>query len=401
MGTKSYDIITLGGGLAGLALAKGMAEHGASVLVLESQTRFRDRVRGELMWPWGTAELVKLGIYDLLMDAGGHRVPWLDVYRGPKRMVHRDLVNTTTPGLPSTTFYHPQMQEVLSEAARAAGAEVRLGARVRGIRQDTSPVVVADIEGQEVEVKARLVVGADGRTSSARKWGGFKVQRDPDQIMIAGLLFDDLPVPDDAAHIFPYSKFGLSVLFFPQGHGRVRAYFCYPAERGYRLTGKADIQRFIEESLKTGVPAEYYAKARAAGPLATFSGAHTWVDHPYRCGVALIGDAAAAADPAHGQGLSKTVRDARVLRDKLLAHEDWDEAGHAYAEEHDRYYGINHTMESWASQMLFETGPEADARRGKAIPKWPKDPTRLLEPFYSGPDQVLDEAARKRFYGEE
>ena len=95
------------------------------------------------------------------------------------------------------------------------------------------------------------------------------------------------------------------------------------------------------------------------------------------------------------------MRDVRVLRDKLLAHEDWDEAGHAYAEEHDHYYGINHTMESWASQMLFETGPEADARRGKAIAKWPKDPTRLLEPFYSGPNEVLDEAARKRFFGEE
>ena len=141
--------------------------------------------------------------------------------------------------------------------------------------------------------------------------------------------------------------------------------------------------------MKTGVPAEYYAEAKAAGPLATFSGAHIWVEHPYQGGVALIGDAAATSDPTHGQGLSKAVRDARVLRDKLLAHEDWDEAGRAYAEEHDRYYRTNRTIEAWTTQLLFETGPDADARRAKALPTWPSDPTILLEPFYSEPDQPL------------
>ncbi|MFQ5933869.1 MAG: NAD(P)/FAD-dependent oxidoreductase [Dehalococcoidia bacterium] len=399
--TKTYDIITVGGGLAGSALAKGMAEHGASVLVLERETRMRDRVRGELMWPWGTAELVELGIHDILMDGGGHQVPWVDVYRGAERTVHRDLVTTMAPKLPSTAFYHPQMQEALIEAAGEAGAEVRRGAKVRGIKTSATPAVVAEMDGREVEIRSRLVVGADGRTSSVRKWGGFKVQRDPDQTLIAGLLFDDMPAPDDAAYLFPYAKLGLLGILVPQGHGRVRSYFCYPAQRGYRLSGKTDIQRFIQESLKTGVPAEYYTKAKVAGPLATFSCAHSWVEHPYRNGVALIGDAAAASDPTHGHGLSKTVRDARVLRDQLLAHEDWGEAGHAYAEEHDRYYEINHTIETWATQMLLETGPEADARRAKALPTWPSDPTRQLEPLYSGPDQPLDEADRKRFFGEQ
>ena len=401
MATKAYDIVTIGGGLAGSALAKVMAEHGASVLVLESQPRFRDRVRGEMMFPWGTAELVELGIYDLLMDAGGHSVPWVDVYRGSTKTVHRNLAETTSPKLPSTAFYHPQMQEALIEAAAVAGADVHRGAKVRGIKTGAIPIVVAEIDGHEVEIRTRLAVGADGRTSSARKWGGFKVQRDPDQTMIAGLLFDDMPAPDDSAHLFPYAKFGLSVLLFPQGHGRVRSYFCYPAKNEYRLSGKKNGQRFIAESLKTGVPAEYYTNAKVAGPLASFSGAHSWVDHPYQHGVVLIGDAAAASDPTHGQGLSKTLRDVRVLRDKLLANEDWDEAGHAYAEEHDRYYRVNHTIESWTTQMLFETGPEADALRAKALPTWPKDSTRQLEPLFSGPDQNLDDAARRRFFGEE
>ena len=56
MATTSYDIITVGGGIAGASLAKVMAEKGASVLVLERDAVFRVRVRGEAIMPWGTAE---------------------------------------------------------------------------------------------------------------------------------------------------------------------------------------------------------------------------------------------------------------------------------------------------------------------------------------------------------
>ena len=55
METTSYDIITIGGGLGGAALAKVMAESGARVLVLESEPQFKDRVRGEVMLSWGVA----------------------------------------------------------------------------------------------------------------------------------------------------------------------------------------------------------------------------------------------------------------------------------------------------------------------------------------------------------
>ncbi len=51
----NYDIVIVGGGLGGSALAKAMAERGASVLVLEREKQFRDRVRGEGVWPWGGA----------------------------------------------------------------------------------------------------------------------------------------------------------------------------------------------------------------------------------------------------------------------------------------------------------------------------------------------------------
>ena len=76
MSSRSYDIITVGGGLGGCALAKAMAEHGARVLVLEAETGFRDRVRGEAIMPWGVAEAQELGIYDAITASAGHLLPW-------------------------------------------------------------------------------------------------------------------------------------------------------------------------------------------------------------------------------------------------------------------------------------------------------------------------------------
>jgi 2-polyprenyl-6-methoxyphenol hydroxylase-like FAD-dependent oxidoreductase len=125
------------------------------------------------------------------------------------------------------------------------------------------------------------------------------------------------------------------------------------------------------------------------------------VDHPYKDGIALIGDAAASSDPSYGQGQSLTVRDTRVLRDQLLANDDWHKAGHAYAAEHDRYYAEVHKFTGWVYQLFYETGSEADDRRARGLPLLGEDPTRMPDAFFSGPEVPLDETARRRFFGED
>ena len=111
MAATTYDIITVGGGIAGSALAKAMAERGARVLVLERDSAFRDRVRGEAVMPWGTAEARELGIHDAIMAAGGRELRWWDSYQGSARTGHRDLVTTTAPRAAVIACYHPRMQE--------------------------------------------------------------------------------------------------------------------------------------------------------------------------------------------------------------------------------------------------------------------------------------------------
>jgi 2-polyprenyl-6-methoxyphenol hydroxylase-like FAD-dependent oxidoreductase len=398
----AYDIITIGGGLGGAAFARSMAERGARVLVLERETNFKDRVRGEGMTSWGSGEARELGIYDLLAGCG-HEVPWWDTCIGPMTVMHREMAATTPQGLPTLAFYHPKMQETLLAAAETAGAEVRRGVRAKSVTLGKSPSVEIESDGGKSErIEARLVVAADGRGSLARKWGSFAEKRDRDRLLISGLLFANTSAPDDTVRLANDLEHGTATILFPQGGKRVRTYFICGVDRGLRLQGDKDVSKFVAEAVKTGMPPEYFEGAQAAGPLATFEGADCWVDHPYKDGLALIGDAAAHSDPSWGQGLSLTLRDARELRDALSASDDWDAAGHAYAKAHDGYYNVIHTVEDWLTQFFYETGPEADARRQRAFPLIAQDPTRVPDAIFSGPEStVLSEETKRRFFAEE
>ena len=397
-----YDIITVGGGLGGAALAKAMAEHGHRVLVIEREDEFKDRVRGEQMGTWGAEEARLLGIYDLLVQSCANEMKWWDMYVGSMQVIHREFVDTTPQGLPNLTFYHPEMQETLLGAAKAAGAEVWRGARVCELELGSEPMVHVETGGEIRRLSARFVVGTDGRTSVTRKWVGFASVDDPDRLEISGLLFENMGIPEDAGNI-AYNPISLQIaLQFPQGGGRVRSYLARRRDGGPRLHGEDAAGVFIDESIKTGTQPSVFEGAKASGPLATFNGADSYVAHPYKSGVALVGDAAATSDPSWGQGLSLTLRDVRVLRDKLLADDDWDAAGHAYAEEHDRHFGAVHTTEDWFTQLFYEPGPEAGARRAAVFSTLEADPDRLPDTFQVGPDHVvIDDAARRRFFGED
>ena len=398
----AYDVITVGGGLGGAAFAKVMAEHGARVLVLERERQFKDRVRGEYLAPWGVAEARALGLHDMLRDTCGHALLWIETYLDSRPPRRRHLPSSTPHQASAMGLYHPAMQEGVLQAAEAAGAEVRRGVSVRGVRPGQVPSVVIDHDGHRAELRARFVVGADGRASRVRQWAGFPVHHDPERLYIAGMLLEEMPAPpEDTSSIAYNTQRGLEALLFPQGQGRVRAYLVHHKDAPYRLHGATHIAAFVEESIQAGIPATWYAGTHPIGPLASFSGAATWVGHPYRDGVGLIGDAAATSDPTWGQGLSLTLRDVRVLRDQLLSQEDWEAAGQAYAREHARYFGVVHTAEEWLTAMFHETGPAADARRAKALPLIAQDATRRPDVTASGPDCVLDEIARRRFFGED
>jgi 2-polyprenyl-6-methoxyphenol hydroxylase-like FAD-dependent oxidoreductase len=240
---EAYDVITIGGGLAGAALAKRLAENGKRVLVLEREVAFRDRVRGEQMHCWGVAEARTLGLYELLLESCGHEVRyWSDRLVGFSEFGRRDLVKTSPHHAGSLNFYHPNVQSVVIGAAAAAGATVRRGARVVELVSDELPGVRVHEDGNGERIyRARLVVAADGRNSVCRRWGGFHLERDSEGMVIAGVLMKDLAAPADRMSASLNPRFSMISLTVPLGGGRFRAYVSIPVELQYLLLDPAQL----------------------------------------------------------------------------------------------------------------------------------------------------------------
>ena len=402
--SQDYDLIVVGGGVAGSALAAGMAASGSSTLVLEAEVSFRDRVRGEAIMPWGVVDAKMLGLESALEQAAANSLTFWDSYQGPDRSGHRDLTRTTRAGEPVMACYHPALQEALLEHAQSSGADVWRGNRVSGVsvrEGGAPPSVLVERDGSQTRLSCRLVVGADGRGSPTRGWAGFSVNRDPERNLVAGVLLDNVALSDDATHAWLDTENGHFILNFPQGYGRARVYLCYAEGSARRYGGPDDILAVLGECIASGVPGEVYADAVPTGPLATFEGRTTWAESAYLKGVALVGDAAANTDPTWGQGLSMSFRDAHVLKELLISHDDWDAAGQAYAQARNEYFSVVHSMENWQTQLLMSTGPEADKVRGRAFRSWREDRTRNPDTFLSGPGDPLGEPERRRYFGEE
>ena len=378
-----------------------MAENGRKVLVIEREKQFKDRVRGEWTAPWGVAEIKALGLWDALLAAGGIPAPRLAGRIGPAELPIRDLTTESAIQLPCLAMYHPAMQEAVIAEAQKAGAEVLRGAKVTNVIPGKEPSVEYEVDGQTRTASARLVVGADGRNSMVRKLGGFQTEEDDSGNQLAGVLLDDVNCEEGLSNAIFNPFLGQIAFLFMQGGGRGRAYFGSRTKTAARLQGDADLPKLIELSVQTGAPATWYENAKQAGPVATFEGVDSWVEHPYKNGIALVGDAAQTSDQTWGQGLSITFRDARLLRDALLANDDWDAAGNAYAEAANWSYQHIRKLEGWQTLLMMDQSPEANEARMKVLPRLATDASILPDTHFCGPELApADDNAYRKLFGE-
>jgi menaquinone-9 beta-reductase len=312
------DVLIVGGGIAGSSLAYALASAGQSVTVLESSVEYEDRVRGESVMPWGVKEARNLGVEQVLLDAGAHVSPaWMQYAEGwpEPAMVPMSIMVEGIPG--TLNLRHPDACQALTDAAAAAGATV-----VRGVQDVTlstgQPVSITYSTDRTNEAHARMVVGADGRSSTVRRQAGISLRRDDPINYISGLLVDGLVgIPED--HDLLIGEGGLMFLLFHQGGGRARLYVGIGRSGQRRFAGPDAIAQFLAAWKPGCYPlSELVAAGSPAGPCATYPGDDTWTDTPFADGVVLVGDAAGHNDPIIGQGLSIALRDARMVRDLIL-----------------------------------------------------------------------------------
>lgn len=316
------DVVVVGGGIAGASVAFALARSGAQVVVLEATERFTDKVRGESMMPWGVAEAERLGVADVLRDAGAHTSSRWTRYGeglGEPSQIPVGLLVHGVPG--ALNLHHPTACQALLDAAGEAGVDVRRGVRDVRLASSGAPTVEFDHGGGAHRIECSVVIGADGRASAVRQQLDLDLHHTQATAAVVGLLVDGVHEPAVAAHddAVLETDQGMGLLLH-QGGGRARVYHVVPLDDRARYAGTPGADALLAD-LRASRPEarELLANATPAGPCASFPNIESWTDLPTRGSVVLIGDAAGQSDPTIGCGLSVAMRDARTVRDLILA----------------------------------------------------------------------------------
>ncbi len=403
------EVVIIGAGIAGGALATVLARAGIDVLLLERTLEHQDVVRGEWIAPWGVAEVKSLGLYDLYMQHGGHHLGrHITFSEGvpPDEAANRALdLSTLLPGIPGPLCLgHPRMCTLLDEAAVAAGARLLRGVRRTEVLAGEAPTVRFESGGVVHTLRPKLVVGADGRNGMTRQQLGIALHEDQQHHWFSGMLVDEVQGwPADLQCIS--TEGDVNALVFPQSASLVRLYLGFATTQRGRFHGASGPQQFLDAFALKSIPGvQGIVRGRPAGPCNVYPNHDTWTAVPYAPGIVLIGDAAGRNDPITGQGLSITHRDVRLVRDVLLAGNDWSERAFApYAEERSERMRRLRFAAAMTSVREAEFGPDALLRRRRLHALSLQQPNLMAATFaaFVGPDalpaEVFSQAAWDAF----
>jgi 2-polyprenyl-6-methoxyphenol hydroxylase-like FAD-dependent oxidoreductase len=398
---RLVDVLIVGGGIAGSSLACVLATEGLAVALVEREAKFRDKVRGEGLHPWGYREVHTLRLKDPLIRAGATELPVWQLYtdRVPDEpfLWESDPVNP----LPEVTVSHPALQEELIAEAASRGVAVFRPGRAAVTAYDSPPELDIASNNGTTRIKARLIVGADGRSSTVRRWMGAKLERDRRHHWLGGALFDRVTLAEGSTHGANFE--GGRTFIFPQRQGIARAYVVASDGIAVQIRGPARIKHFIDACAQV-MSEGAFDGARSIGPLAIVPNNDVWSSSIAGGNVVLIGDAAGANDPSLGQGLSLVFRDVRELRDLLFEGQDWSAAIREFERRRREYFDVLRAHAQWTGILTVETGLEADERREQVARARESDPTAggFALIFSRGPDDLrIDETSRRHFFGED
>jgi flavin-dependent dehydrogenase len=326
---KRFDAIVVGARCAGSTIAAYMAKAGFEVLLVDRSFFPSDVISTHTIFNNTVETLRDLGVLDRLLETDTPpllrtRAQFNDVViEGPMPPYKGEEY--------SYCFRRTHFDKIMLDfACEQPGVTAVEGFRVTELIRDGETVIGVrgrDRQGNVSEHFGRIVIGADGRTSTVRKEAGavLKTSTETQYANIYG-YFANVSHPDHVQFEL-YTRDICRAYLFPTSDNLVCAVAQVPkTETGWLERFKKNPESALREYYQTFFPrpAERIKDATLTEPMkALFHFDNYWYEGMGK-GWALVGDAICFKDPGVGQGMHDAIFGARMLSEILTETKDWD-----------------------------------------------------------------------------
>ena len=343
------EVLVVGAGPAGSALAAALAREGRSVVLVEAQRHPRPKACAEYASPRILEELRRIGIEEAAWQADARSLRGMRVIRGDDavEVTYRDRAGRRHAwGLDRERF-----DAALARHAAGSGADVHERTRFEDVAWSDGRVSGAWVrgpDGRRRRLRTVWVVGADGARSRVARAVG--VERPVVLPRRLGLLAHVAGVREPADGGEMHVGRGFYVGLAPLRDGLVNVGMALPL-----TAARSDAESRFEAAIRA-LPA---VAARLAGaervtPIRGAAPIGHRVSAAAGPGWMLVGDAAGFVDPFTGEGIHRALRSARAAAEALL-HDD-GAADRRYRDARRRAFDAKSTL-TWTIQGMLAAGP--------------------------------------------
>ncbi len=308
---RDVDVLVIGARCAGAATAMLLARDGAKVLAVDRGREGDDTLSTHALMRGAVVQLQRWGVLDQVRAAGTPPVRLTTFHYGEVAAPVR-----IEPQYGVDALYAPKrtvLDPLLVQAARRAGAEVAFGWSLQDLLRDQAGRVVGAVlrerSGRTFEVRARLVVGADGVASRTARLVEAPVVHQGKRR--SALLYGYLAGLRDEGYRWHFAPGATAGAIPTNGGDHVVFVSVAAARRAEAMAGEP--AACLMRLLRAVAPALADEVGDVRVPLRSFDGITGFLRQPYGPGWALVGDAGYFKDPATAHGITDALRDAELL----------------------------------------------------------------------------------------
>jgi 2-polyprenyl-6-methoxyphenol hydroxylase-like FAD-dependent oxidoreductase len=318
---KKVDVAVIGGGPGGATLANILASRGVSTVLVERQKDFSKEFRGEGLMPSGNEVLEQIGFN--LDNVDYRKVEEINLFYKGELEANPEIDFLRRGELRWVS--QPQLLEKLIE--KASGFDNFIfyrGYKAQDLiySEDRVDGVLITDGNDEVSIKAKVVIGFDGRTSMVRRKLNFEVKEyklQPDVLWFK-IPYPEKFIPGSQAFFSLFPKSFLVAV--PVYDEKLQVGWIIPAGSYGELRKKGQEKwiQYIKEKSPKGF-ADHLQKCLDEKLISdpfilkmTLDRVKKW----HKKGALLLGDAAHTMNAVGGQGLNIALRDAVVCANHLV-----------------------------------------------------------------------------------